>query len=89
MVFGWHFFQKTFQIASFGSFLLLFSRHVASFSSSIGSSMSPTFLEKGEKLIVEYISPLWKPYQVGDVIIFLDPTISSISYSCKRIRAKV
>jgi len=74
-----------FQTATLGSLIILFHRHVATLSHSLGPSMSPTFSPNDKNLFL--VSKFRKNYQIGDIVVFLDPTSLSINYLCKRIRA--
>ncbi|XP_063902377.1 mitochondrial inner membrane protease subunit 1-like [Zophobas morio] len=54
-----------------------------------GLSMLPTLNERGDIVIVDHISPRWRGYQVGDIVLLSSPVGSHSNKNiCKRITAK-
>ena len=75
-----------FRVLVFASIAYIFTEHVAYVTLVMGPSMLDTFHVVGDLLIVEAISPIFRDYHVGDVVVAKSPTKPG-QYVVKRVRA--
>lgn len=75
-----------FRVLVFASIAYIFTEHVAYVTLVMGPSMLETFNVVGDLLIVEALTPLFRGYRVGDVVVAKSPTKQG-QYVVKRVRA--
>ena len=75
-----------FRVLVFASIAYIFTEHVACVTLVMGPSMLETFNVVGDLLIVEALTPLFRGYRVGDVVVAKSPTKHG-QYVVKRVRA--
>ncbi|KAK4537233.1 hypothetical protein CDCA_CDCA11G3258 [Cyanidium caldarium] len=69
-----------------GCAVFLFQRHVAELTVCVGPSMLPTLGVTGDVVVLEHVSPHWRGYQTGDVVVAVSPTDPRV-HICKRVVA--
>ncbi|KAI8070423.1 mitochondrial inner membrane peptidase complex catalytic subunit [Gongronella butleri] len=62
-------------VVQFACFAHMFNQYVAEFTFCIGPSMLPSFNMSGDIVLVDHISPRFKPLAPGDVIVCWSPAI--------------
>ncbi len=77
------------QVVKFGAWCWVFDEYVCSATTIVGASMEPTFpSQTGGFILIDKVSPLFRDYKVGDVVVAFSPNAMNKSI-VKRVTALV